>query len=145
MSQILVQYLLTCFQGQVEQTFFDDLMTYDVLNGQWNTLEAKGSSRPSARSGHAAVLIQTPKPMSQGSHKRLADEAFGMLIFGGWDGENVNNDIFILEMVRSHEQKVDEIEAEWRSLETNGAPPSPRACSCCVVLHHPNKVSLKNY
>ena len=98
-SAVLAGSKVIIFGGKGEKTVFRDLYALDPVTMTW-LQGPEGIGSPSARFGHSASLVGGTK----------------ILIFGGWNGKEYFNDLYILDL---------EVMA-WVQPKCDGPVPSPR-------------------
>jgi N-acetylneuraminic acid mutarotase len=95
-SMALIGEELVVYGGRRRRDILGDIFAFSLSGACWRSIEQKSSERPSARFGHTAV----PSSSSQ------------MIVFGGWDGHRLLDDLWILDVFIG----------SWRSVTTNGGP-----------------------
>jgi hypothetical protein len=107
-SAILAGSRIIIFGGKGEkEKVFRDLHALDPATLTWYQ-GPEGIGSPSARFGHSANLVGNSK----------------MLIFGGWNGKDYFNDVYILDL---------EVMA-WSQPQCSGKPPTPRQGHTAVQM-----------
>lgn len=98
-SSLLAGSKMILFGGKGANKVFRDMHALDPVTMTW-LQGPEGSGSPSARYGHSATLLNGTR----------------MLIFGGWNGKDFFNDVYVLDL---------EVFA-WTQPKCNGPAPSPR-------------------
>ena len=106
-SAVLAGSRIIIFGGKGAKSVFRDLHALDPVTMTWYQ-GPEGGGAPSARFDHSANLVGGTK----------------MIIFGGWNGNDFFNDVYVLDL---------EIMA-WSKPAVSGPAPSPRKGHCSILI-----------
>eukprot|EP00804_Cyclotella_cryptica_P018551 CCRYP_004369-RA/>CCRYP_004369-RA protein AED:0.02 eAED:0.02 QI:551/1/1/1/1/1/2/63/666 len=100
------------FRGGNGREYLNDLHAFDVENYQWRVVETGGAA-PQQRANHSSAVLETG-----------GGEKTELFIFGGWNGSERLNDIFVLDVESS----------TWSEPRVGGVKPHPRAGMTLTAL-----------
>jgi len=106
-TAVLAGSRIIIFGGKGQKTIFRDLHALDPVTMTWYQ-GPEGGGAPSARFDHSSNLVGGTK----------------MIVFGGWNGNDFFNDVFVLDL---------EIMA-WSKPTTTGPAPCPRKGHCSILI-----------
>ena len=106
-SAVLAGARIIIFGGKGSKTVFRDLHALDPLTMTWFQ-GPEGGGAPAARFDHSANLVNGTK----------------MVVFGGWNGQDFFNDVYVLDLQMM----------AWSKPNTSGPAPSPRKGHCAILI-----------
>ena len=106
-SAVLAGARIIIFGGKGKKSVFRDLHALDPLTMTWYQ-GPEGGGAPAARFDHTANLVGGTK----------------MVIFGGWNGTDFYNDVYILDLQLM----------AWSKPECSGPAPCPRKGHCAILI-----------